>query len=76
MIFPTKYISPHQSLLGLGAIILDHLRQPKTITALWEKVRRVPENGIAFEHFVLSLDLLYALNAIDYSDGLLRRIKP
>lgn len=75
MIFPTKHLAPEQSLLGLGAIVLKRLRRPQTVTALWEKVRMVPDGGVTFEHFILSLDLLYALQAISLEDGLLRRTK-
>lgn len=72
MILPTKHISINHSLLGVGALLLEHLEQPRTITALWERTRTDPHIG-SFERFILVLDLLYALGAIDLQDGLLRR---
>ncbi len=72
MILPTKHISTRHSLLGLGAMLLDHLSTPMTVTGLWDKIRTLPEIG-TFKRFILTLDLLYTIKAIDYTDGLLQR---
>lgn len=72
MILPTKHISTERSLLGIGATLLDRLDQPRTISGLWERARVVPE-VVSFERFVLGLDLLYAIGAIELIDGLVRR---
>jgi hypothetical protein len=72
MILPTKHISTRHSLLGLGATVLKHLGAPNTVTGLWDKIKEFPEIG-TYKRFILALDLLYTINAIDYSDGLLRR---
>lgn len=72
MILPTKHISTSHSLLGVGAIILEQLYQPKTVSSLWSAVATIPEVA-TFERFVLTLDLLYAIGAIEMEMGLLRR---
>ncbi|HYO59962.1 ABC-three component system middle component 6 [Archangium sp.] len=72
MILPTKHISTRRSLLGVGAAVLKRLREPQTVSRLWEHVRDEPEVR-NFERFVLALDLLYALGAVEFKDGLLRR---
>jgi hypothetical protein len=72
VILPTKHISPEDSLLGVGSVILKNLRREQTPTRLWERVRSFPNVG-NFERFVLALDLLYALDAIEVEDGLIRR---
>ncbi|MEA5566774.1 ABC-three component system middle component 6 [Anabaena sp. UHCC 0399] len=72
MILPTKHISTSHSLLGVGATILEHLYQPKTVSSLWSAVATIPEVG-TFERFVLTLDLLYTIGAIEMEMGLLRR---
>lgn len=72
MILPTKHISPERSLLGVGAVILRNMRGEQTATRLWERVRSSPEVG-TYERFVLALDLLYAINAVTFEDGLVRR---
>ncbi|HAJ79114.1 MAG TPA: hypothetical protein DCO75_05020 [Fibrobacteres bacterium] len=72
MILPTKHISTQQSLLGLGATMLKHLTAPTTVTGLWDKIRSLPEIG-TYKRFILTLDLLFTINAIDYTEGLLQR---
>jgi hypothetical protein len=72
MILPTKHISTERSLLGIGATLLERLDQPRTISGLWERARVIPE-VVSFERFVLGLDLLYAIGAIELVDGLVRR---
>ncbi|WP_374989769.1 ABC-three component system middle component 6 [Humidesulfovibrio sp.] len=72
MILPNKHILPQDSLLGLGGVILQTLKQPMTITTLWEVARR--NSAVrSFERLLLALDFLYAIGAVDISHGLLRR---
>ena len=75
MILPTKHISPEESLLGVGAIVLERLYGRQTVTRLWEQLRASTQVA-TFERFVLALDLLYALGAVEFEDGLLRRRVP
>ncbi len=72
MILPTKHISEEQALVGVGAVLLRHLRHPQTVTSLWEKVR-TDQSVATFERFVLALDLLYFTGAVSASHGLLVR---
>ncbi|MEH2010412.1 ABC-three component system middle component 6 [Nostoc sp.] len=72
MILPTKHISTSHSLLGVGATILEQLYQPRTVSSLWSAVATMPEVA-TFERFVLTLDLLYAIGAIEMNEGLLHR---
>lgn len=72
MILPDKHIPTQQSLLGLGAALLKHLPAPATVTGLWDRVRSLPEIG-TYKRFILALDLLFIMQAIDYTDGLLQR---
>ena len=72
MILPTKYIAPRQSLLGAAGLILRALDGAQTVTSLWEALRSMPEVG-AFERFIIALDLLYAMGAVELDAGLLRR---
>ena len=72
MILPSKTCSLSNSLLGFGTVILELLTSPTTVTSLWEKVRN-NEQQISFEKFILTLDLLYLLDIIEFDQGLLRR---
>ena len=74
MILPTKHISTRNSLLGLGSVVLVRLRYPRTVTSLWSDLSKVPEVA-TFERFVLVLDLLYMMGAIELEEGLLRKCR-
>lgn len=75
MILPTKHVTPPHSLIAVGALLLTELGEPCTVSRLWHRVRACPQVR-TFQRFVLVLDMLFALGAIDYEDGLLRRHGP
>jgi len=77
VILPTKYLPPDRALLTVGGDILSQLEEPLTVSELWERVRavrnrqdRVP--ALSFDWFILALNLLYAVTAIAYKDGIIR----
>ena len=72
MILPDKHISIGNSLLGVGSIIIGHLNKPRTVTSLWEDLSKIPEVA-TFERFILVLDLLYMIGAIELDEGLLHK---
>ena len=74
MILPTKHVSVENSLIGAGSVVLRYLSSPQTPTALWDRVRHSPGVGV-YGRFVLALDLLFAIGAIDSKDGLILRTK-
>ena len=75
MILPTKRLSERRALLSLGGDIIRSLDKPKTASKLWEDVRRSrSETGpITFDWFVLALDMLYALAAIEFKGRYIAR---
>lgn len=73
MILPSKHIRLENSLIGVGAEIIKRIRSPQTVSQLWNDVRNLP--GVrTFERFTLSLDLLFTVGAIEFQEGLLRRV--
>lgn len=72
MILPGKHTTVDYSLLGVGGVLLSHLHRPQTVSGLWETSKAEP-GLVTFERFVLALSLLYALDAVDWQDGLLVR---
>lgn len=74
MILPTKHISTEHSLIGVGAKILEKLDSSTTVTGLWEQVKNFPEVKVYWK-FVLALDLLFMLGALDLKEGLLRKVE-
>ena len=73
MILPSKHISENQALLGVGAVLLNELKRPQTVTSLWEKVRTHPTVG-GFDRYVLTLDMLYIIGTIRTNRGMLERV--
>ena len=69
MILPTKHIPLELSVLGAGAVLLLFLDAPLTPSAVWDRAKHAPEIR-TYGRFVLALDFLYAVGAIDMRDGL------
>ena len=79
MILPTKHMAQDKALLTIGSHILKRLDRQKTVSALWEEIfaaykgEQNANPGITYDWFILTLDLLYAIQAIEIHDGLLYR---
>ena len=74
MILPGKHLRQDRALLTVGAEILAQLDEPRTVSELWERVGNARRSSpsvapLSFDWFVLSLNLLFALSALDLSDG-------
>jgi hypothetical protein len=81
MILPTKHVRPDRALIGVGAEVLQILKRPMTMSRLWDEVRgrrslNAPNAPIDYKWFILSLDLLYTIGALDFDRGLVRRVAP
>lgn len=72
MILPDKYIPLEETLLGLGWLVLEKLDVPLGVLQLWRRVKRCPPIS-TYQRFILTLDFLYALGAVEFYDGKLRR---
>lgn len=83
MILPSKHLHPDRALLTVGARILERLESPRTVSSLWEELRPVnnrpgqhaPPPTLTYDWFVLALDLLYTVGAVDLKRGLVSREK-
>lgn len=77
MILPTKRVSEDRSLIHVGAEILSLLTEPKTVSRLWHELKRQRNSSntspLTYDWFILSLDLLYIMRALDLHKGLIRR---
>jgi len=74
MILPTKRINENRALLPIGAEILKRLTEPKTISRLWdelkkERVSRQTPSSLTYDWFILALDLLYILDTVELDKG-------
>lgn len=74
MILPAKHLPPDRCLSGIGAVIIEQLDQPQSVSETWVRVTRVyGEKHVTFDWFVLALSWLYAVRAVEYTNGLLAR---
>ena len=78
MILPSKHMRADRALIGVGAEVLHVLRAPMTVSKLWDEIRPRRSADAAnpvvdYRWFVLALDLLYMLRAIEFDRGLIRR---
>ena len=78
MILPTKRLHQNRALLAVGAEVLRRLDEPKTVSRLWDEIQRTYRGRAAsptltYDWFVLSLDFLFAVNAIGLQHGLISK---
>jgi len=81
MILPAKHLDQDRALLTVGARILPRLVQPMTVSALWDELSGVTVSNqkpgaLRYDGFVLALDLLFLMGAIQLQDGRLTRTRP
>jgi hypothetical protein len=81
MILPTKHLPQERALLAVGADILRLLGEPKTVSRLWDELKkaRPPQavsSALTYDWFVLAIDLLFAVKAIDIERGRIRKAVP
>ena len=78
MILPTKHIRLDRCLIGLGGEVIGTLERPMTMSKLWDVIRHRRSADTAspvvdYRWFVLALDLLYTIYAIELERGVIRR---
>lgn len=80
MILPTKKLRGDTCLVYLGSILLRILDEPKTVSRAWEEFQRkriedqkVSSCDVSFDWFILALDFLNIVDAIDLRNGRLER---
>lgn len=83
MILPKKHISITASLIGLGGIVLEIISENSlTLDEIWEILNekyidnKVIKKKHNFDNFILTIDLLYLMKAIDINtNGELYQLK-
>lgn len=74
MILPTKRMPSDRCLLGVGARILRQLRRPETVSRLWETLMRDGNEAVPYDWFILSLDLLFVVGAVEFIEGRVQKV--
>jgi hypothetical protein len=80
MILPSKHLRSDRALLTVGADLLEGLGEPMTVSRLWDEIRgrrrgEAEPAPINYDWFVLALDLLFIVGAVDFERGLIRRVQ-
>ncbi len=78
MILPTKHVRTERAIIGIGAELLALLREPMTISCLWNEVRERRNAAalaapIDYDWFVLALDFLFLIGVVENQRGLVMR---
>ena len=73
MILPNKFLEEEDSLLYVGALLLDKLDVPSSVSELWNQVND-NKSVNNYERFIITLDMLYVLNLIELKNDKIRRI--
>jgi hypothetical protein len=77
MVLPTKHLPLNRSLFALGAELLVMLDEPRTVSGLWSMLQNRRKSGdettLTFDWFVLSLDFLFVIGAVDFENNRVQR---
>ena len=81
MILPTKHIRTDRAIIGIGGELLGLLHEPMTVSRLWNQLRErrsvaSPAAPIGYDWFVLTLDFLFMVGAVESRRGLVVRAQP
>ena len=81
MILPTKHLRSDRALIFVGGEVLALLDEPKTVSRIWEEFsaarnRTADRAPVSYDWFVLSMDLLFIIGAVETSSGRVRRTAP
>jgi hypothetical protein len=73
MILPNNHLRENETLIGVGAVLMQKIPSSILISDLWELVKEVSNIG-NFERFILGLDLLFLLDVIKIENNQIIRI--
>ncbi len=78
MILPTKHLSPGRAIISVSSEILELINSHSTVSSVWNDLQvkykaSLRKDKISYDWYVLSLDFLYLINAIDQRNGNLIR---
>ncbi len=79
-LLPEKHVRMNETLLGLGALVLESLIIPMSLDGVWEHIKflrqkkKIIPQKTSFEELVLAVNFLYAVRTIDFNEeGKLKR---
>lgn len=80
MILPTKHLSPERSIISVSSEILELIDTRSTVSSIWNSLQKKHKASLRFsdvpyDWFILALDFLYMVGAIDERNGLIQKVK-
>jgi len=75
MILPSKKLRPENSLIYIGGKVLKILGESRTVSSVWQELKQQSHNQntkplkFTYDWFVLSLDLLFTMGALELHEG-------
>lgn len=81
MILPTKHVRADRALIGVGGELLSLLNEPMTVSRLWDAIRErrstaTPNAPVEYTWFILALDFLFMIGAVEARRGIIVRAAP
>ena len=79
VLLPNKYVHEERTVIMAGGKLIHLLANPLTVTQLWENYKihqdksKLPQ--VPFDLFILTLDFLYVVGALEFRKGKLRRLQ-
>jgi len=80
VILPTKHILPERALISVASEVFSLIEKRATVSSIWnelkDKHREMMRYGeVPFDWFILSLDLLFVIGAIEEKNGIIKKVK-
>lgn len=79
VLLPNKYVHEERTIIMAGGKLIHLLENPMTVTQLWDNYKTHQDKSklpqVPFDLFILTLDFLYVIGALEFRKGKLRRLK-
>lgn len=80
MILPTKHLQPNRALISVASEVLSLIGRKSTVSSIWDALqarhkKALRYGDVPYDWYILSLDLLFLMGAIEEQDGIIRKVK-
>jgi hypothetical protein len=80
MILPTKHLSPARSIVSVSSEVLELIGKHSTVSSIWTSLQEKHKaslriGDVPYDWFILSLDFLYIVGAIEETQGMIKKVK-
>ncbi|MBB3061417.1 ABC-three component system middle component 6 [Microbulbifer rhizosphaerae] len=79
MILPTKHLSPSRAIITVSLEVFELIHNRSTVSSVWNDLQKnhevcMRQGEVPYDWFILSLDFLFLIGAIEENNGKLTRI--